>query len=230
MQNNCLNDGRFPSLGGTSKKGLFNLELKDLLEDECEQIVMSTELFKAFVESSKCRKNYNGEKIYSLFKYLVYLYNDTMEDTNKFGALTYLERNSKILDFLEISNIMELSIDQLNILLDLDDGKSVKRAYERIQKKRHELTENEFEVFNEMLRNAKSSKINIKEAKKVYKYIAALYNANTILQDNVSYKNYLEAFSRINMKSIMSMRMCQIIDMFKIQNINYENVNEEKNY
>jgi hypothetical protein len=226
MQKFCINDGEFTSLGGISKKGLFNLELKDLLEDECEQIVMSSELFNAFKANSKRKKYYRSEKIYNLFKYVVYLYNDTLLETENFGALTYLERISSLLDYIDTYSIIELSIDQLNLLLDLDDGDAIKEAYNSIQKKRYELTKKEFGLFTDMLKNVKS-KINMKDAKKAYDYISLIYNSNTILQDNISYMDYLEAFSKISINSILTMRMYQIIEMFKIQ-INYENVNEEK--
>ena len=78
-----------------------------------------------------------------------------------------------------------------------------------------------------MLKNTKS-KIDTKEAKEVYKYISYIYNENTILQDNVDYMKYLETFAKINIKSIFNMRMYQILELFKIENINYENINEQK--
>ena len=67
-----------------------------------------------------------------------------------------------------------------------------------------------------------------KEAKEVYKYISYIYNENTILQDNIDYMKYLETFAKINIKSIFNMRMYQILELFKIENINYENINEQK--
>ena len=78
-----------------------------------------------------------------------------------------------------------------------------------------------------MLKNTKS-KIDTEEAKEVYKYISYIYNENTILQDNVDYMKYLETFAKINIKSIFNMRMYQILELFKIENINYENINEQK--
>lgn len=79
-----------------------------------------------------------------------------------------------------------------------------------------------------MLQNTKSKKINMKEATKVYNFISSIYNENPILQDNVNYLNYLETFSKISLKTILSMRMYEILDIFKINNISYENINEEK--
>ena len=49
------------------------------------------------------------------------MYNDTIQSTDKFGALTYLQRIANLLDYLEISNIMELSIEQLNKILEIED-------------------------------------------------------------------------------------------------------------
>ena len=79
-----------------------------------------------------------------------------------------------------------------------------------------------------MLKNTKSEKIDTKEAKNVYNYLLTLYNNNTILQDNINYIDYLETFSKLSMKAILSMRMCDILEIFNIHNINYENINEEK--
>ena len=79
-----------------------------------------------------------------------------------------------------------------------------------------------------MLKNTNVVKIRTKESKKVYNYISAIYNTNPILQDNVNYMDYLESFSKINIRTILSLRMYDILELFKIHNINYENVNEEK--
>lgn len=229
MINNCKNDGgKIPSFGGANKRNLFNLDLEDLLDDECEQIILSPELFNAFITSSKNRKNFNKDDIRKLFKYVIYLYNDTIQTTEMYGNLTYLKKISNLLDYLGTSNIMELSIDQLNILLDMSDGESIKKAYRTIKKNRHNLTEREFKLFNDMLKNTKSEKIDTKEAKNVYNYLLTLYNNNTILQDNINYIDYLETFSKLSMKAILSMRMCDILEIFNIHNINYENINEEK--
>ncbi len=212
---------------GTETVALINLSLEDLLTDDCEQIVHSNELIHAFVKSSKDKKYY-GAKIYSLFKYVVCLYNDTMNDADKFGALTYLTRISNLLDYMQPTDIMELSIDQLNSILDIEDGNEILQAYESIKNSRHLLTEAEFKIYVEMLKNNSSRKIKVKIARKTYDYIANIYNTNTILQDNVSYLEYLDAFSKQSEKSIISLRMCQILDMFGMKNINYDNINEEK--
>ena len=211
-----------------STDSLTNLSLVDLLDDEDEQIILSKELFNAFIIASRGKKNYNDKKIYDLFKNVVFLYNDTIQSTDKFGALTYLQRIANLLDYLEISNIMELSIEQLNKILEIEDVNLIQKTYEDIKKKRYKLTSREFNTFMRMLKNSKSNKIDVQEAKNVYKYISNIYNENPILQDNVNYIKFLEKFSKINTKTIISMRMYQILEVFEIQNIIYENVNEEK--
>lgn len=206
---------------------LFNFSLEDLLIDECEQIIISDELFMAFAKRSKGKKYYS-KKIYSLFKYVVYLYNDTNDWTNQFGALTYLTRISNVLDYLEISSIMELSIDQINMILDLENGEDIQKEYATIVSKRHTLTNEEFRIYVEMLKNNTFGKVNKKDAKETYEYISSIYNNNPILQDNVGYLEFLDAFAKTNLKNITSLRMIQILDMFNIDNINYDNVNESK--
>ena len=123
---------------------------------------------------------------------------------------------------------MELSIEQLNLLLDLNDKDEIISTYKRIEINRHELTQAEFELFEDMLKNTSVGKIRTKESKKVYNYISTIYNTNPILQDNVNYIDYLESFSKINTRTILSLRMYDILELYKIHNINYENVNEEK--
>lgn len=206
---------------------LFNFSLEDLLIDECEQIIISDELFMAFDKRSKGKKYYS-KKIYSLFKYVVYLYNDTNDWTNQFGALTYLTKISNVLDYLEISSIMELSIDQINMILDLENGEDIQKKYTAIVNRRHKLTNEEFRIYIEMLKNNTFSKVNKKDAKKAYEYISNIYNNNPILQDNVGYLEFLDTFAKVDLKSITSLRMFQILDMFNIDNINYDNVNESK--
>ena len=108
MINNWLNDGeKIPSLGGERSK-CFILDLEDLIDDECDQIVLSQQLFKAFAASSKNMKNFDKDKMYMFFKHVVYLYNDTLQKSDKYGALTYLNKITKLLDCLSIHSIMEL--------------------------------------------------------------------------------------------------------------------------
>lgn len=218
----------FKDVNIESTDSLTNLSLVDLLDDEDEQIILSKELFNAFVIASRGKKNYSDKKIYDLFKNVVFLYNDTIQSTDKFGALTYLQKIANLLDYLEISNIMELSIEQLNKILEIEDVNLIQQTYENIKTNRYKLTSKEFNTFMRMLNDSKSNKIDVQEAKNVYKYISNIYNENPILQDNINYIEYLEKFSKINTKTIASMRMYQILEVFKIQNIIYENINEEK--
>ncbi|MBO5477292.1 MAG: hypothetical protein J6A15_06020 [Clostridia bacterium] len=213
------------SMGGTEEQELMGLEMKDLIDDDCDQIIISTALFKAFVQSSKTRKNYDADKIKPLFKYVVYLYNDTIQVTEKYGGLTYLEKICECLDYLTISNLTELSLEQLNLIL-ANNGDNILDIYTSIKEKRHTLDSNDFGIYSEMLKNNGTFKA--KFAKKTYAYIQAIYNENTILQDNVDYITFLKNMATLNQESILSMRMYQFLEMFNIYNINHENVNELK--
>lgn len=64
--------------GGTHPS---TFELKDLIDDEQDQIVLSDTLFDAFDASSKNKSNYSKRKSWKLFKHIVCLYNDTIDDT-----------------------------------------------------------------------------------------------------------------------------------------------------
>lgn len=102
-------------LGGAN---VFDIQLDDLLDDDSYQIVMSKRLFNAFDNSSKNKKNYDKENSLKLFKYVVFLYNDTVEYAKKYGALTYLEKIINCLDYITPLQIMELSLQSLNSILD----------------------------------------------------------------------------------------------------------------
>lgn len=205
---------------------LTNVKLVDLLDDDLDQIIISDELFNAFNMILKDKKYYSKKEVKRLFQHVIFLYNDTQSE-DKLGALTYIERITNLLDYIDCLSIMELSIEQLNQLLELEDDSLIEKTYKEIKRKRHKLSQKEFSLFMKMLKNTKS-KIDTKEAKEVYKYISYIYNENTILQDNVDYMKYLETFAKINIKSIFNMRMYQILELFKIENINYENINEQK--
>lgn len=222
-----INNGESYSLfGRTEVTPLADLELSDLIDDDSTQIVNSLTLCAAFISSSNRKKYYDEKKIEGLFKYVVYLYNCSFQEQDKYGALSYLTRISNLLDYIPISGITELSFEQLNELLDQENGDNIINCYSTIKRSRHLLTSKEYSIFEDKLRNTKV-KVRVKEAKKVYDYISQIYNNNTILQDNINYKDYLDAFSKVNLKYALSMRMYQIIDMFNIK-INYENINEEK--
>ena len=101
-----------------------------------------------------------------------------------------------------------------------DKEKQLKKAKTSLNKELSEDSRNRSRVL-------KDKKL-LEKSKKVYNYISAIYNTNPILQDNVNYMDYLESFSKINTRTILSLRMYDILELFKIHNINYENVNEEK--
>lgn len=205
---------------------LMDVDLEDLLDDDVNQITASSVLFNAFENSSKNKKYYDKNTIRDLYKYVVYLYNDTIEVSEKYGALTYLQKISKSLDFLEVSNIMELSLDQLFLILRCR-GKKIKDTYEIIKERRHYLTDSDFEIYRDMLKNTR--KFSSKEAKTVYAFIKDIYNNNPIIQDNVQYKQFLKKFASLNQSKVVSMRMHDILKLLNIRRINYENVNESRN-
>ena len=101
-----------------AKNSLFSIQLKDLLEDDTYLIIISKNLFNAFDNSSKNKKYYDKETSSVLFRYVIFLYNDTIEYTKKYGTLTYLEKIINCLDFITPPQIMELSLKSLNSILD----------------------------------------------------------------------------------------------------------------
>lgn len=90
---NNSNEASKASYGGTNNERLFDLDLEDLLDDECEQIVLSPELLNSFVTCSKNKKNYNKDKIETLFRHVIFLYNDTMQITDKYRKINISKEN-----------------------------------------------------------------------------------------------------------------------------------------
>lgn len=111
-----LTSYNFKKLGGAIE--LFSIPLNDLLDDDCTQIIVSKNLFNAFDNSSKSKKHYDKTTSLALFRYIVFLYNDTIETTKKYGALTYLKKIIDSLDYITPPQIMELSLKSLNSILD----------------------------------------------------------------------------------------------------------------
>lgn len=222
-----LNRLQSKSIGGTNNNELLNLEMRYLIDDDVNQIIMSPALFNAFKNSSKNKKNYNESSIKNLFKYIVLLYNDTIQENDKYGGLTYLEKISDCLDYLTIENITELSLGQINLLLDCENVKDVVKVYQKILTGRHSLDmKSDYKLYKELLKN--NGNFDSKLSKKVYTYISTLYNDNTILQDNVDYHSFLGKMATLNQENILSMRMYQFLDMFNLYNINHEAVNEAR--
>ncbi len=112
MGKNFLKDNLSSKLGGAK------IQLMDLLDDDSYQIIMSKNLFNSFDNSSKNKKYYDKEVSLLLFRYVIFLYNDTIECVKKYGSLTYLERIINCLDYITPQQIMELSLQSLNSILD----------------------------------------------------------------------------------------------------------------
>ena len=201
------------------------LELKDILDNDDYQIVSSNLLFNVFDKNSKSRKNYEEKNIKELLKYVVKLYNEELNTVNKPGALDYIEKVSLSLDYLTISNIIELSFNQIKLIL-LGDVNSIKDRYLAIKNSRHLLTNNDFKLYEELLKNNDND--TSYNAKKVFAYISEIYNNTVILQDNVDYITFLENMAKINQESIIKMRMYQIIDIFKMYNLDNEAIKDSK--
>ena len=201
------------------------LELKDILDNDDYQIVSSNLLFNVFDKNSKSRKNYEEKNIKELLKYVVKLYNEELNTVNKPGALDYIEKVSLSLDYLTISNIIELSFNQIKLIL-LGDVNSIKDRYLAIKNSRHLLTNNDFKLYEELLKNNDND--TSYNAKRVFAYISEIYNNTVILQDNVYYITFLENMAKINQESIIKMRMYQIIDIFKMYNLDNEAIKDSK--
>ena len=201
------------------------LELKDILDNDDYQIVSSNLLFNVFDKNSKSRKNYEEKNIKELLKYVVKLYNEELNTVNKPGALDYIEKVSLSLDYLTISNIIELSFNQIKLIL-LGDVNSIKDRYLAIKNSRHLLTNNDFKLYEELLKNNDND--TSYNAKRVFAYISEIYNNTVILQDNVDYITFLENMAKINQESIIKMRMYQIIDIFKMYNLDNEAIKDSK--
>ena len=103
----------------------------------------------------------------------------------------------------------------------------IRKKYLSIKNARHTLTNNESNVFCYILKN-NNSYVNVSDAKKRYNYIKNIYNNNTILQDNISYLAFLKEFAKYNYENIVKLRMFEILDIFNLHDVNFENINESK--
>lgn len=93
LNNKNSNEVSMTSNGGAKNERLFNLDLEDLIDDDYEQIVLSPELLNAFVTCSKNKKNYNKDTIETIFKHVIFLYNDTMQMTDKYRKINIFKEN-----------------------------------------------------------------------------------------------------------------------------------------
>lgn len=214
---------------GIAEKDLFSdMELRDFLDDDLDQVELSDELYESFKRELKGKKYYVGSEreLWKFFQHICTIYNVNMDDADKYGALTYFEKVVELVDTLEISDITSLSFEQLNQLLDADTDKEVLTVYNKILKNRKLLTNDQFSLFKDMVKSAKT-KYSASELKKVFDHLCTIYNENTVLQDNVNRDEFLKTFSHLSSKKVLSMRMIEIIEMFKIQ-VNVENINEAR--
>ncbi len=153
----------------------------------------------------------------------MFIYTTTQLILLDIGALTYLEKIVNCLDFLDPDNIMELSLSKLNTILDQEDIE-MKNSYLEIKNSRYTISKTDFKLYLRFLENNH----NTNDAKKMFEYISQLYNGNEILQDNISFTDYLKEMSTIKSKKLFSMRLHEITEKLKIRDINYENFNESK--
>ena len=137
------------------------------------------------------------------------------------GALTYLSRVVESLDYLKPETLMELSLSKLNLVLDNQD---VEKEYNKIKRRRHTISEKDFTRYLKYL----ESNHNVSNSKEMFKYISQLYNENAILQDNISFIDYLKIMATIKPKNLFAMRLSEITQKLSITDINFENFNEDK--
>ena len=71
-----LNRLQSKSIGGTNNNELLNLEMRYLIDDDVNQIIMSPALFNAFKNSSKNKKNYK-KLILKIYLNTLYCYTMT---------------------------------------------------------------------------------------------------------------------------------------------------------
>lgn len=140
-----------------------------------------------------------------------------------FGALTFLSRLVESLDYLKPETLMELSLSKLNTILDNQDI-DMEKEYERIRNSRRTISKNDFRLYVRLLENNH----NISNAKEMFKYVSQIYNDNAIIQDNISIKDYLKEMATIKSKKLFSMRLFDITQRLSINDINFDNFNEEK--
>ena len=161
---------------GNAEKDLFSdMEMRDFLDDDLDQIDLSDELFESFKGELKKKKYYvsNARELWKFFQHICTIYNVNMDDTDKYGALTYLEKVVDLVDSIEISDITSLSFEQLNQLLDANTDKEVLTVYNKILKNRKLLTNDQFSLFKEMVKSSKQ-KYNASELKKVFNHLCTI--------------------------------------------------------
>lgn len=212
-------------------------KLEDFLSDDEYEVLFSGNFekdlvfnaFYALLEEAKIveiKFDKNNNKIYSsdiedLYRHILCLYNDTFEDVEKLGALSYLKGIVNVMNYLSVEQLMDLSIHQITEIAEQKDARSVRETYNNIINKRHVLNKDDFKLYVNMLED-KHNYENMRTAKKMYEYISLMYNSNTTLQNNISYENYLNKMSEYSDRSIFKMRAMDIIRLFGLSDTNFE--------
>lgn len=203
-----------------------DIKLSDLMCNEIEEIIMSEELYAAFDAESKTKRNYSKHMVKYLYKYVICLYNcGIVESADQLDSLTYLERIVEALETLKPKNLLELSLDPLNDVLDSSNSAEMYEKYKNIEKNRCKITSDHYTVFREMLKENHNT---YKGKHDVFNYVREIYNNNKILQDNVDYLKYLSGMAKLTQSKIYNMRMVDILDMYNVRNVNFETINESK--
>lgn len=212
-------------------------KLEDFLSDDEFEVLVDGNfekdlVFNAFYESLeeanivKIKFDKNGNKIYSsdiedLYRHILCLYNDTFEDVEKLGALSFLKGIVNVMNYLSVEQLMDLSIHQITEIAEQSDARSVRETYNSIINKRHVLNKDDFKLYVNMLED-KHNYENMRTAKKTYEYISLMYNSNTTLQNNISYENYLNKMAEYSDRSIFKMRAIDILHLFGLSDTSFE--------
>ena len=178
---------------------LSKFDMRDLVDDDEYQINADIVLKRSFILNSKGKKYFNEKEMDGFFDNIVEKYNSDLESTNKYGALTYLQKVIGLLDYIKIESIKCLSLETLNQLLDAKDEVEILTTYNEILENRHYIQKIHMKAFKEMLEDERV-KMKKSEMVKYFDYIAQLYNSDVVLQDNVTREEYLRAFSKISLK------------------------------
>jgi len=157
-------------------------------------------------------------KLRQLLEYVVFLYNDEITDSEKFGALTYLLKICHSLDTLKPSQIMNLDLQQLQDVLSTNNKALMLKKYTYIRNQRQLISKQQYSRFVKL---ASSKKYFVKElSEDLFKYCSSIYNSNSILQDNLTPSKYLikitDKLNNMTCKQLMTLRMHQILNILDI--------------
>ena len=194
---------------------LSKLDMCGLIDDEQFSITTDMVMMEKFDAEAQGKKFYNEKAIKKFFRKIAETYNMELDTTKKYGALTHLKKVVNLLDYLSMGEIESLSLETLNILLDAESGNEILSTYRNILESRKQITNEHLRKFVEMLEDERV-KLKKSEVNRYFNYISSLYNADTVLQDNVSIENYLRAFAKISLEKALKMRFSEIYDLFYI--------------